>query len=408
MPETSEAHEEEGSPLKKWDRRRIMRWIVMPLAAVLAVAALVMGVLNLTILRPARVVSASAETSTNYVVLDAGVANLVSSEVSVTATIKESAEQRSQARSGDDNSAQRMMCVVAGSTTDVDAWMAAQAVAYTRVTGLRNWTSLSTQNVAKTGTAAKDQVQLSDSDLWALSNCAERTATLRITGAQPYEKIIAYSPSGVSSVRVNWNRTNMPNTAIPWFSWAAVFIVVAVLAMTWLSGEDPFGAQRRKRKREEQLAALEARGIDTGMIPSLDEPYVPYQKKSKTGITHRTRTNGLFGGLFGKKETTPEDSTQKDTPKPTVVDPSSVNLVASTGAGATDSAWSPSVINRTDSQAQGEQMGTLTGQELLEYLARLAVEGRSDTAQDAAEDTAEEMSEESGKIDTSEKDDAHE
>ena len=375
-----------------WSRAQIMRRIVMPIFAVLAVVAVIVGVLNLTLWRPNRVVTASTSTNSNYVVVNAGVANLVSSNVSATATIRETAAQRESATAGDDNSAKRMMCVVVGSTTDVNAWMRAQAVEYTEITGLSSWSQLSTSTVAKEGQAAKNRVELSESDLWQQSNCAERTATLRVTAAQPNQKIIIYSPSGVASVRLNWNRETIPNTGLPWFMWAIVFAVVAVLAFTWLSGDDPFGAKRRKAKREAQQAAIAARiaaGEDTGLIPGVDTPYVPYQKKSNSGITHRTSPNGVFAKLAKRFSRTNESDMQNsdnasqsaDTSaknSPIVVDPSSVNLVASTGAGNSDSAWSPAVINRSaaDSDSQSSDNSSLSGTELLEYLQRLALEDR--------------------------------
>ncbi|TCD54084.1 hypothetical protein EJ419_05355 [Alloscardovia theropitheci] len=380
-----QAEGKEPDMKKSWSRSKVMRVIVMPVFAVLTVVALVMAILNLTVLRPAQVVSASANTNSNYVVVDAGVANLVADNVAVTATIRETAAQRSAAVTGDENSANRMMCVAVGSTTDVDAWMRGQAVEYTTIRGLSSWTGLATGTVERSGRAVRNAVDMSESDLWSQSNCAERTATLRVVGAQANQKIVIYSPSGVASVRMNWTRQNMPNTSLPWFAWMVVFAVMSALSFTWLAGEDPFGSKRRQAKREALRASQAALRGDNEPIPGVDAPYVPYQKKSKSGITHRTRQGGFFSNLFGKNQedrsgTANENEEEKS--KPIVVDPSSVNLVASTGADTTDNAWSPSVINRpiaaqdTQTNSDSNTGSGLSGEELLEYLARLAIEDR--------------------------------
>lgn len=383
-----------------WTRKKVMRVFIAPLCIVLAVAACVMAVLNLTIFKPSKVSAATATTSSTYVVTNPGVANMVDDEVLITATIKETAAQRAKAVTGDENADKRTVCVAVGRSTDVDAWMKAQGVAYTVVSGLKSWSQLSTQAVAKSGQAAKDAVDMGESDLWSQVNCAERTATLRLTGAQGNQRVVMYSPSSISSIRLQWMRSTLPNTSAPWFSASAVLAVLAILSFTWLAGDDPFGSQRRKKAREEAAAAAAAAG-QTGAaqegVPGIDTPYVPYQKKSTSGITHRTRKQGVFGKLFESKKNQSTDQNRassepsvsaenEQTNKPIIVDPSSVNLVASTSAGANDTAWSPAVINRPAASAVGEDTQTnLSGEELLEYFARLAIEDRSQSGDAATE-----------------------
>lgn len=383
-----------------WTRKKVMRVFIAPLCIALAVAACVMAVLNLTIFKPSKVSAATATTSSTYVVTNPGVANMVDDEVLITATIKETAAQRAKAVTGDENADKRTVCVAVGRSTDVDAWMKAQGVAYTVVSGLKSWSQLSTQTVAKSGQAAKDAVDMGESDLWSQVNCAERTATLRLTGAQGNQRVVMYSPSSISSIRLQWMRSTLPNTSAPWFSASAVLAVLAILSFTWLAGDDPFGSQRRKKAREEAAAAAAAAG-QTGAaqegVPGIDTPYVPYQKKSTSGITHRTRKQGVFGKLFESKKNQSTDQNRassepsvsaenEQTNKPIIVDPSSVNLVASTGAGANDTAWSPAVINRPAASAVGEDTQTnLSGEELLEYFARLAIEDRSQSGDAATE-----------------------
>ncbi|WP_018143253.1 hypothetical protein [Alloscardovia criceti] len=394
-PEADKRGQDESSKNEpSWNRPKVMRLICGPLFAVLAIVALVLAILNLTIFKPAKIVTAQTSTDSTYVVTNAGVADLISNEVSVTATIKETAAERDAAVAGDENAEKRTVCVAVGSTTDVDAWMTAQAVAYTTIDGLSSWSELSTSSVAQSGTAAQDSVAMADSDLWQQSNCAERTVTLRLTSVQGNQKVIMYSPSGISSVRMNWTRSTLPNTALPWFILAAVAAVLSALSFTWLAGADPFGVQRRKAKREAERAALiEAHG-EEALIPGIDTPYVPYQKKSTSGITHRTRKNGIFSRLFSVPATQEQDKAEEDTEKkntPIVVDPSSVNMVASTGAGASDHAWSPSVINHTgpaQESVDGDVSNTgsgLSGEDYLEYFARLAIEDRKNA--DNSDDT---------------------
>ncbi|MDK7286292.1 hypothetical protein QP476_09550, partial [Bifidobacterium bifidum] len=90
--------------------------------------------------------------------------------------------------------------------------------------------------VAKSGQAAKDAVDMGESDLWSQVNCAERTATLRLTGAQGNQRVVMYSPSSISSIRLQWMRSTLPNTSAPWFSASAVLAVLAILSFTWLAG----------------------------------------------------------------------------------------------------------------------------------------------------------------------------
>ncbi|MFD0705480.1 hypothetical protein ACFQY8_06970 [Alloscardovia venturai] len=377
------AHSSEVSPQKRtWTRPRIMRGIVTPVLIVLAFMALVMAIVSMTVLKPSKIVSASAQTSAKYVVTDEGVANVVSSQMTFTASKASSSSQ------GD-------VCVAVANSDDVDAWMAAQAVRYTAISGLSSWTQLSTKDVSQSGEATQS-VAFADSDLWQEIKCSgkkSQSATVSLSGITSQQRVIAYSKNGVSQVRIQWTRDESQRSGSggPWYVIMAALAVAALLSGTWLSSSDPFGVERRKQVRANQLAAKEA-ALAAGepIVPGVNAPYEPYKKKSRTGITHRTNTRpSLLSKLFGKQDTNSSNgyskSSQTDAQTTeTVVDPSSVNLVASTGAGAADTPWSPSLINRPTSgddkakgSGQSSHSANLSGEELLEYLARLAVEERS-------------------------------
>ena len=79
--------EEPQAPAAPSRRARIMRFVVTPILGVIAVACIVLGVLNATIWKPDRDITAEASISgTRYVVTDPGVLGLVDDAVTMTVT----------------------------------------------------------------------------------------------------------------------------------------------------------------------------------------------------------------------------------------------------------------------------------------------------------------------------------
>ena len=130
--------EEQEKPQSKAGPTRhakIMRGIVTPIFGLLAIACIVLGVLNATIWKPSAQVTASASvTGSQYVVTDPNVLQLVDDRVTISAKSR-------------DKSAN--VCIAIGSARDIAGWIAGSK--YTRVTGLSDWSTLSTLKATAQG-----------------------------------------------------------------------------------------------------------------------------------------------------------------------------------------------------------------------------------------------------------------
>lgn len=147
---------------------KIMRGIVTPILGLLAVACIVLGVLNATMWKPsARITASSSVNGSRYVVTDPGVLSLIDKRVNITAKASDASAN---------------VCIVIGSARDVAGWIA--GTPYTRITGLSDWSALSTQKAAAQGTAdqSDNQVAVQDSDMWTKTSCGNGTANLQIKG----------------------------------------------------------------------------------------------------------------------------------------------------------------------------------------------------------------------------------
>lgn len=114
---------------------KIMRGIVTPIFGLLAIACVVFGVLNSTVWKPDNEITAAAPVNgSEYVVTDPNVLQLVDSRVNISA---KSRDKKSN------------VCIAIGSARDVAGWIAGSK--YMRVSGLSDWTTLSTMKVSAQG-----------------------------------------------------------------------------------------------------------------------------------------------------------------------------------------------------------------------------------------------------------------
>lgn len=89
---------------------KIMRGIVTPILGLLAVACIVLGVLNATMWKPsARITASSSVNGSRYVVTDPGVLSLIDKRVNITAKASDASAN---------------VCIVIGSARDVAGWIA--------------------------------------------------------------------------------------------------------------------------------------------------------------------------------------------------------------------------------------------------------------------------------------------
>lgn len=163
-----------------------MRGVVAPIFGLLAALSIVLGVLNATVWKPSSIVSAHANVyGSRYIVTDPGVLNLVDYRVKISVAALNS---------------RKPICVAVGLAKDVRGWTKGYSVQ--RITGLNNWSSLSTdvmkaddnarvdsaktadskvsKNVSKD--ASKD-VDFKDSDLWTNATCQMGLAKLFVNAA---------------------------------------------------------------------------------------------------------------------------------------------------------------------------------------------------------------------------------
>ena len=201
--------EEQEKPQSKAGPTRhakIMRGIVTPIFGLLAIACIVLGVLNATIWKPSAQVTASASvTGSQYVVTDPNVLQLVDDRVTISAKSR-------------DKSAN--VCIAIGSARDIAGWIAGSK--YTRVTGLSDWSTLSTLKTTAQGTAdnSEGQVAFQDSDMWRTVKCNAGSVDMQFKGANTNNAedsvaIIDYGNRKGGSVALDWNRRSMLNFAMP-------------------------------------------------------------------------------------------------------------------------------------------------------------------------------------------------
>lgn len=167
-------------------RARFMRGVVAPIFGLLAALSIVLGVLNATVWKPSSIVSAHANVyGSRYIVTDPGVLNLVDYRVKISVAALNS---------------RKPICVAVGLAKDVRGWTKGYSVQ--RITGLNNWSSLSTDvmkaddnarvDSAKTADSkvskdvskdASKDVDFKDSDLWTNATCQMGLAKLFVNAA---------------------------------------------------------------------------------------------------------------------------------------------------------------------------------------------------------------------------------
>ncbi len=167
-------------------RARFMRGVVAPIFGILAALSIVLGVLNATVWKPSSIVSAHANVyGSRYIVTDPGVLNLVDYRVKISVAALNS---------------RKPICAAVGLAKDVRGWTKGYSVQ--RITGLNNWSSLSTDvmkaddnarvDSAKTADSkvskdvskdASKDVDFKDSDLWTNATCQMGLAKLFVNAA---------------------------------------------------------------------------------------------------------------------------------------------------------------------------------------------------------------------------------
>ncbi|MEE1296170.1 MAG: hypothetical protein UHD09_04865, partial [Bifidobacterium sp.] len=391
----TDAQEEQSKPQPRPRPSRhatIMRGVVTPIFGLLAVACIVFGILNATVWKPTRNISAVADVKdTQYLVVDPGVLDLVDKKVTVevnggeaakssTAETTQSTQDQSTADANADDSAQNTTCIAIGSAKDVAGWL--EGTPYTRITGLSTWTQLSTtaQKAQGTASTSDQQVKFADSEMWQQVQCGDGTAELTLTDAQPTQVALVDFGKSVpnADIDMHWTRQQVPNFALPWYFAGGLCAVLAVLCAS-VFAMDPRTRRRKAGADEDVPTAAEKRaaraaqregevGIGEAVMgslrkfkPSKRTPGKPHTKHGRHG-----EGSAAVGEMTGST--------------PVVVDPGSRNLVAE-HAGTADGDETAAPVT----PAAEEPTAVITDDELAAYFARLSQE-MGDQPADAAVD----------------------
>lgn len=224
---------EEPLPRAAHDARRakVLRFVVAPVILLLAALSGVLGALNATVWKPSPNVEATATvTGAPYLLADPGVLDLVSDKPTVTV------------------SGSGRVCAAVASAADAQGWM--NGAEYARVTGLDDWSTLSTATARSTvrvdeADIPKDDpaVDFSDSDMWRSVECGSGSVTVKpeVSGIGD-TLLVSLGGSGSAKVTIGWVRSQVPDFAMPFWFMTVLLLVLSVMTATLFAAPP-----RRKR-----------------------------------------------------------------------------------------------------------------------------------------------------------------
>lgn len=320
---------------------RLMRGVVTPILGLLAVASIGLGLMNATEWKPSRTITAQTQVSgSRYVVTDPGVSGLVDDDVKVNVSVG-GAEK---------------VCIASTSAKDATGWLSGET--YTRVTGLQDWSTLSTVKAtgdtsASADAAAEEQtgVDFKDSDMWRAVTCDERNVETEINAKDSSDVLlIDLGKKQNADVSLTWTRKTLPDFAMPFYFVGGLLAFGAVLTASVFA----MPPHRRRNKR-----------VVSGMAGQLEEQ----EQQPIEEVSVKDAVAGSLSGLASAFKPRSRRSrrhaavSDDEIAQPTVVDPSARNLVAD-AAGDTEA----------DDESVGEETSVISADELQAYFARLAQE----------------------------------
>ena len=320
---------------------RLMRGVVTPILGLLAVASIGLGLMNATEWKPSRTITAQTQVSgSRYVVTDPGVSGLVDDDVKVNVSV-DGAEK---------------VCIASTSAKDATGWLSGET--YTRVTGLQDWSTLSTERVAGSANASADaaaegstEVDFKDSDMWRAVTCDERNVETEINAKDSSDVLlIDLGKKQNADVSLTWTRKTLPDFAMPFYFVGGLLAFGAVLTASVFA----MPPHRRRNKR-----------VVSGMAGQLEEQ----EQQPIEEVSVKDAVAGSLSGLASAFKPRSRRSrrhaavSDDEIAQPTVVDPSARNLVAD-AAGDTE----------VDDESVGEETSVISADELQAYFARLAQE----------------------------------
>ena len=238
-----------------------------------------------------------------------------------------------------------------------------------RVTGLSDWSTLSTLKATAQGTAdnSEGQVAFQDSDMWRTVNCNAGSVDMQIKGANTNNAgdsvaIIDYGNRKGGSVTLDWTRSSMLNFAMPFYLSGGLLAILAVLSAS------VFAMPPHKRRNKRAFAMVDGigstQGDDDEVAAWVKNAEASAARSDKSGTNRKRRRHASH-------RATGSENMQNEMAQPTIVDPSARNLVADQQNAATDG---------VDENDDFEQTSVISQDELAAYFARLAQEESSAAA----------------------------
>ena len=354
----------------------IMRGIVTPIFGLLAVAAIVFGVLNATEWKPNTEVNAAANTSSRYVVADPGVLSVVDNQVDMTISSSSSAK----------------ICVAVGMPQDVTGWIAGHT--YTRLTGLSSWTQLSVEQTKAPGdaAAAEGDVTLEQSDLWQSVTCGTDSVRLQRDAETDGNAAVFIDANADASaddesgspltISLHWTRATVPDYATPLYFIGGLLAVAAVLSASLFAvhptkrrKKESSGAPSRGRE-EIKLTIPQLVGGALGAFASAIASMLHIGKQS-----HRRHARRAGSASQSAVSSATSSSTTATPATPAVVDVTARNLVAEQAgqSGQTPQAAQFGQTSTLNESSDDEATSVISPDELQAYIERLNRESASST-----------------------------
>lgn len=393
-------HEEPQAQTGPTRHAKIMRGVVTPVFGLIAVACIVLGVLNATIWRPSTDITANAEVSgTRYIVTDPGVLGLVDDRVSLSVD-------------GADDAVS--VCVAVGSAKDVTGWVSGNP--YVRVTGMSDWTALSTSRAAAQGEslAGEGDVAFADSDMWTSVQCGDGAVSVDVTDEDSSQVALVDlgADDADADVSMHWIRQSVPDFAMPFYFAGGICVVLAVLSATVFA----MSPQRRRKRAavagaaddaaESAVAETAVEGVEgagtVGAAAGAAESAVAAARPRRRR-RHARHGGGQATPAAESAESASETPDERaGTSSPLIIDPAARNLVADqaaqsgapaadepadifAAAGVTTPGDSPAGTDSADDVAEAST-SVISQDELAAYFARFAQESAESTAGDGTKE----------------------
>lgn len=345
---------------------KVKRYSVPLVLGIIAVALLAVGILALTIWRPAQQVSASHESTEPFTMTRAGVLPLYADRVSIRATADEDQD----------------VWLAVGSAEDITAWL--QDEPYEEVVGLSNLQTLKTiphgvEAGAQSGEAApSEEVESAQSggqatspitsDMWIAENYGRGSVSLTLSGEDMGLSILAATDGAgpAPTLTLTW-QTPRPNLlALVSFIGAGVAAVLGLVVAVALAG-----AAKRRTARSEELRTLgERANTDTAEIAMLadssaaeDVPVTEEPEAAETLDEGQEQEPAVAEDIAIVAEETQADESQQeevrvdeeeDSDPASAMDPQ--GLAGEVGIAAEEKAQDPGDVKSQEESANGDDV----------------------------------------------------